>query len=117
MLLCMFSDPLLSKAVSSQWLRQGKGVARGMTAPTVTRVARGTDCSMLIQMNRDPVYLDPKEAVSLPAQVLVVKAAYSLCFNIFLQEDLENTIGESASQGAAGIVLWGSEDYSNSRVS
>lgn len=28
-----------------------------------------------------------------------------------------NTIGESAAQGAAGIILWGSLNYSNSKVS
>lgn len=28
-----------------------------------------------------------------------------------------NTIGESAAQGAAGIILWGSLDYSTSKVS
>lgn len=28
-----------------------------------------------------------------------------------------NTIGESAAQGAAGIVLWGSLNYSTSKVS
>ncbi|NWH67314.1 HYAL1 protein, partial [Geococcyx californianus] len=31
------------------------------------------------------------------------------------QEDLMNTIGESAAQGAAGIVLWGSLNYSTSK--
>ncbi|NWH77069.1 HYAL1 protein, partial [Piaya cayana] len=31
------------------------------------------------------------------------------------QEDLVNTIGESTAQGAAGIVLWGSLNYSNSK--
>ncbi|XP_006023812.1 hyaluronidase-1 isoform X1 [Alligator sinensis] len=43
--------------------------------------------------------------------------SYELTDDFLSQEDLENTIGESASQGAAGIVLWGSEDYSNSRES
>lgn len=28
-----------------------------------------------------------------------------------------NTIGESAAQGAAGIILWGSLNYSTSKVS
>lgn len=28
-----------------------------------------------------------------------------------------NTIGESAAQGAAGIIFWGSLDYSASKVS
>lgn len=28
-----------------------------------------------------------------------------------------NTIGESAAQGAAGIILWGSLNYSTSEVS
>lgn len=28
-----------------------------------------------------------------------------------------STIGESAAQGAAGIILWGSLDYSTSKVS
>ncbi|NWU43172.1 HYAL1 protein, partial [Hylia prasina] len=31
------------------------------------------------------------------------------------QEDLMNTIGESAAQGAAGIVLWGTLNYSSSK--
>nr|XP_013799926.1 PREDICTED: hyaluronidase-1 [Apteryx mantelli mantelli] len=31
------------------------------------------------------------------------------------KEDLVNTIGESAAQGAAGVVLWGSLNYSNSQ--
>ncbi|XP_077182089.1 hyaluronidase-1 isoform X1 [Paroedura picta] len=31
------------------------------------------------------------------------------------QEDLVHTIGESASQGAAGVILWGSENYSCSQ--
>lgn len=36
---------------------------------------------------------------------------------LILQEDLVHTIGESASQGAAGIILWGSKNYSCSQVS
>ncbi|NXA33338.1 HYAL1 protein, partial [Eudromia elegans] len=36
--------------------------------------------------------------------------------DIFLsEEDLVNTIGESAAQGAAGVVLWGSLSYSSSQ--
>ncbi|NXJ84419.1 HYAL1 protein, partial [Trogon melanurus] len=31
------------------------------------------------------------------------------------EEDLKNTIGESAAQGAAGIVLWGSSNHSTSK--
>ncbi|NXL82841.1 HYAL1 protein, partial [Leptocoma aspasia] len=31
------------------------------------------------------------------------------------QEDMVNTIGESAAQGAAGIVFWGSGKYSTSK--
>ncbi|KAM6248142.1 hyaluronidase-1 [Spheniscus humboldti] len=31
------------------------------------------------------------------------------------QEDLMNTIGETAAQGAAGIILWGSLNYSTSK--
>ncbi|NXG37033.1 HYAL1 protein, partial [Dromaius novaehollandiae] len=31
------------------------------------------------------------------------------------EEDLVNTIGESAAQGAAGVVLWGSLNYSSSQ--
>lgn len=34
-----------------------------------------------------------------------------------MQEDLKNTIGESAAQGSAGIILWGSHIYSSSKVS
>lgn len=36
---------------------------------------------------------------------------------LWVQEDLMNTIGESAAQGAAGIILWGTLDYSASKVS
>ncbi|XP_025901825.1 hyaluronidase-1 [Nothoprocta perdicaria] len=36
--------------------------------------------------------------------------------DVFLsEEDLVNTIGESAAQGAAGVVLWGSLSYSSSQ--
>lgn len=36
---------------------------------------------------------------------------------LVLQEDLVHTLGESASQGAAGVILWGSTNYSYSEVS
>lgn len=36
---------------------------------------------------------------------------------LVLQEDLVHTIGESAFQGAAGVILWGSTNFSKSRVS
>ncbi|XP_062441632.1 hyaluronidase-1 [Rhea pennata] len=35
--------------------------------------------------------------------------------NFLSEEDLVNTIGESAAQGSAGIVLWGSLNYSSSK--
>ncbi|KAJ7424766.1 Hyaluronidase-1 [Willisornis vidua] len=41
--------------------------------------------------------------------------AFELTVDFLSQEDLVNTIGESAAQGAAGIVLWGSLDYSTSK--
>ncbi|XP_061864591.1 hyaluronidase-1 isoform X2 [Colius striatus] len=41
----------------------------------------------------------------------------SFDFNVdfFSQEDLINTIGESAAQGAAGIIFWGSLEYASSK--
>ncbi|EMP33866.1 Hyaluronidase-1 [Chelonia mydas] len=41
---------------------------------------------------------------------------YDFTEDFLSQEDLVHTIGESASQGASGVVLWGNEDYSHSRV-
>ncbi|NWU91901.1 HYAL1 protein, partial [Upupa epops] len=41
--------------------------------------------------------------------------AYELTVDFLSQEDLMNTIGESVAQGAAGIVFWGSLDYSSSK--
>ncbi|XP_029472263.1 hyaluronidase-4-like [Rhinatrema bivittatum] len=42
---------------------------------------------------------------------------YSHTLHVLTQADLINTIGESAAQGAAGIVLWGSIQYASSRES
>ncbi|XP_048357242.1 hyaluronidase-4-like isoform X2 [Sphaerodactylus townsendi] len=42
---------------------------------------------------------------------------YAYTFDLLTEEDLENTIGESAAQGAAGVVLWGSIKYASSRDS
>ncbi|KAK2534533.1 Hyal1 [Columba livia] len=41
--------------------------------------------------------------------------AFNCTVNFLSQEDLMNTIGESAAQGTAGIVLWGSHIYSSSK--
>ncbi|NWS21120.1 HYAL1 protein, partial [Pachyramphus minor] len=41
--------------------------------------------------------------------------AFELTVDFLSQEDLMNTIGESAAQGAAGIILWGNLDYSASK--
>ncbi|KFP85523.1 Hyaluronidase-1, partial [Acanthisitta chloris] len=41
--------------------------------------------------------------------------AFERTVDFLSQEDLMNTIGESAAQGAAGIILWGSLDYSSSK--
>ncbi|NXC35665.1 HYAL1 protein, partial [Campylorhamphus procurvoides] len=41
--------------------------------------------------------------------------AFELTVDFLSQEDLMNTIGESAAQGAAGIILWGSLNYSTSK--
>ncbi|KAM6413642.1 hyaluronidase-1 [Rhynochetos jubatus] len=41
--------------------------------------------------------------------------AFTYTVDFLSQEDLMNTIGESAAQGAAGIVLWGSLNYSTSK--
>ncbi|NWX31299.1 HYAL1 protein, partial [Notiomystis cincta] len=41
--------------------------------------------------------------------------SFELTVDFLSQEDLMNTIGESAAQGAAGIILWGSLDYSTSK--
>ncbi|KAM9227280.1 hyaluronidase-1 [Leptosomus discolor] len=41
--------------------------------------------------------------------------AFDHTVDFLSQEDLMNTIGESAAQGAAGIILWGSLNYSTSK--
>ncbi|XP_005235028.1 hyaluronidase-1 [Falco peregrinus] len=41
--------------------------------------------------------------------------AFDRTIDFLSQEDLMNTIGESAAQGAAGIILWGSLNYSTSK--
>ncbi|NWW46811.1 HYAL1 protein, partial [Pedionomus torquatus] len=41
--------------------------------------------------------------------------AFDCTVDFLSQEDLVNTIGESAAQGAAGIILWGSLNYSTSK--
>ncbi|NXQ85520.1 HYAL1 protein, partial [Nyctibius grandis] len=41
--------------------------------------------------------------------------AFDCTVDFLSQEDLMNTIGESAAQGAAGIILWGSLNYSTSK--
>ncbi|KFQ32502.1 Hyaluronidase-1, partial [Mesitornis unicolor] len=41
--------------------------------------------------------------------------AFDNTVDFLSQEDLMNTIGESAAQGAAGIILWGSLNYSTSK--
>ncbi|XP_067319726.1 hyaluronidase-1 isoform X2 [Anolis sagrei] len=41
--------------------------------------------------------------------------AYEFTQIFLTQEDLAHTIGESASQGAAGVILWGSSNYSYSQ--
>ncbi|XP_053144102.1 hyaluronidase-1 [Hemicordylus capensis] len=40
---------------------------------------------------------------------------YEFTQNFLSKEDLVNTIGESAAQGAAGVILWGSNNYSSSQ--
>ncbi|XP_060100382.1 hyaluronidase-4-like [Heteronotia binoei] len=42
---------------------------------------------------------------------------YAYTFDVLTEEDLVHTIGESAAQGAAGVVLWGSIQYASSRDS
>nr|XP_056702468.1 hyaluronidase-1-like [Euleptes europaea] len=41
---------------------------------------------------------------------------YAYTLDVLTEEDLVNTIGESAAQGAAGVVLWGSMQYSRSKA-
>ncbi|XP_009889556.1 PREDICTED: hyaluronidase-1 [Charadrius vociferus] len=41
--------------------------------------------------------------------------AFDCTVDFLSQENLVNTIGESAAQGAAGIILWGSLNYSTSK--
>ncbi|KAF1567312.1 UNVERIFIED_CONTAM: Hyaluronidase-1, partial [Eudyptes robustus] len=41
--------------------------------------------------------------------------AFDRTVDFLSQEDLMNTIGETAAQGAAGIILWGSLNYSTSK--
>ncbi|XP_056357719.1 hyaluronidase-1 [Oenanthe melanoleuca] len=41
--------------------------------------------------------------------------AFEYTLDFLSQEELMSTIGESAAQGAAGIILWGSLDYSASK--
>ncbi|KFP95899.1 Hyaluronidase-1, partial [Leptosomus discolor] len=41
--------------------------------------------------------------------------AFDHTVDFLSQEDLMNTIGESAAQGAAGIILWGSLNYSKKK--
>ncbi|NXV34839.1 HYAL1 protein, partial [Rissa tridactyla] len=41
--------------------------------------------------------------------------AFSSTVDFLSQENLVNTIGESAAQGASGIILWGSLNYSSSK--
>ncbi|NXJ92804.1 HYAL1 protein, partial [Corythaixoides concolor] len=47
--------------------------------------------------------------------LLYSQIAFDRTVDFLSQEDLMNTIGESAAQGAAGIVLWGSLNYSTSK--
>ncbi|XP_054843760.1 hyaluronidase-4-like [Eublepharis macularius] len=42
---------------------------------------------------------------------------YAYTFDVLTEEDLVHTIGESAAQGAAGVILWGSIQYASSRGS
>ncbi|XP_015264310.1 PREDICTED: hyaluronidase-4-like [Gekko japonicus] len=42
---------------------------------------------------------------------------YAYTFDVLTEEDLVHTIGESAAQGAAGVILWGSIKYASSRES
>lgn len=37
--------------------------------------------------------------------------------SVLLQTDLENTLGEIASLGTAGVVLWGEMGFARSKVS
>ncbi|NXX73440.1 HYAL1 protein, partial [Urocolius indicus] len=43
------------------------------------------------------------------------RISFDLGVDFFSQEDLVNTIGESAAQGAAGIIFWGSLEYASSK--
>lgn len=36
--------------------------------------------------------------------------------HVFLQDDLVNTIGESAALGASGIVIWGDMNLTQNKV-
>lgn len=39
-----------------------------------------------------------------------------MCHPFVFQEDLVHTIGESVALGAAGVVLWGDGNYSQTKV-
>ncbi|XP_043933544.1 hyaluronidase-1-like [Protopterus annectens] len=43
------------------------------------------------------------------------RIVYMYTFDFLTQDDLVYTIGESAAQGAAGVVLWGDAEYSSSK--
>uniref|UniRef100_A0A8D0G740 Hyaluronidase n=1 Tax=Sphenodon punctatus TaxID=8508 RepID=A0A8D0G740_SPHPU len=45
------------------------------------------------------------------------RIAYELTMDFLSQDDLIHTIGESAAQGASGIILWGNKDYSRTKES
>ncbi|PKU31000.1 hypothetical protein llap_18697 [Limosa lapponica baueri] len=54
------------------------------------------------------------DGYSLPVFVYT-RPTYIRKLDVLSQEDLVNTIGESAAQGTAGIILWGSLNYSTSK--
>nr|XP_033782281.1 hyaluronidase-1-like isoform X2 [Geotrypetes seraphini] len=43
------------------------------------------------------------------------RIVYVNTMDFLAEEDLVHTIGESAAQGASGIILWGNQDYSESQ--
>ncbi|KAM4651073.1 hyaluronidase-1-like isoform 1-T3 [Discoglossus pictus] len=45
------------------------------------------------------------------------RIVYTYSMNFLTQEDLIQTIGQSAALGATGIILWGNSDYSRSKES
>ncbi|XP_075688071.1 hyaluronidase-1-like [Rhinoderma darwinii] len=56
------------------------------------------------------------EGAELPV-LLYARIVYTYGMDFLTQEDLIQTIGQSAALGAAGVILWGNSDYSSSKNS